>query len=188
MFKILKIVTFFFEAFIRKACGDISFSAKFSQTYNIKLGKNVKIYYGSRLSAAGGVLIIGDNCMIDSNVIISCHGGTIEIGEKSSFNPNCVIYGHGGLKIGKFVRVAAGTVIIPANHGFERKDIPIAEQSITKKGIVIKDDVWIGANCVILDGVMIGTGCVIGAGSIVTKSIPSYSIAVGNPARVIKER
>jgi acetyltransferase-like isoleucine patch superfamily enzyme len=99
-----------------------------------------------------------------------------------------MIYGTGGLKIGNDVRIATHVVITPAGHVFDKKDIPIRLQGVEMKGIVIEDDVWIGANATILDGVIIGRGCVIGAGSVVTKSLPEYSVAVGVPARVIYKR
>jgi acetyltransferase-like isoleucine patch superfamily enzyme len=79
-------------------------------------------------------------------------------------------------------------VIIPANHGFERIDVPMNTQPLTKKGIVIGEDVWIGSGCRILDGVHIGGGSVIGAGSVVTKNIGPYSIALGVPARIVGSR
>ncbi|MCK7515996.1 MAG: acyltransferase [Desulfobacterales bacterium] len=72
--------------------------------------------------------------------------------------------GDGGLTIGNNVRIAAHTVIIPANHVFDDVNIPIRKQGLSKKGIVIEDDVWIGSGVKILDGVVIGKGCVIGAG------------------------
>ena len=86
------------------------------------------------------------------------------------------------------MRIAANTIIIPANHGFKNIDIKICDQSMTKKGIVIKDNIWIGAGVTILDGVTIGEGSIVGAGSVVTKDIPSYSIAAGVPSKVIKKR
>lgn len=58
----------------------------------------------------------------------------------------------------------------------------------TRTGIIIEDDVWIGANSVILPGVTIKKGAVVGAGSVVTKDVPSYAVVCGNPARVIKYR
>lgn len=79
--------------------------------------------------------------------------------------------------------------MIASNHSIERSQNisaqPWDEQRI---GITLGDDVWIGANSVILPGVTIGRGAVIGAGAVVTKDIPEYAIAVGNPARVIKYR
>jgi acetyltransferase-like isoleucine patch superfamily enzyme len=99
-----------------------------------------------------------------------------------------VLYGHGGLRIGNFVRIATHCVLVPANHGFDRLDVPIARQPVQALGITIEDDVWIGANSVVLDGVTIGRGAIIGAGTVVTKDVRPYAICVGNPARVIGDR
>jgi acetyltransferase-like isoleucine patch superfamily enzyme len=120
--------------------------------------------------------------------MILSHGGDIVIGDDCSVNPYSILYGHGGLKIGDKVRIASHTVIIPGNHKFGRVDIPIFRQGVTMKGIVIDDDVWIGANCTILDGVSIGKGAVIGAGSVVTRDVEPFSVVAGVPARVITTR
>ena len=109
------------------------------------------------------------------------------VGNNVSFNRNTVIRGR--FEIGSNVAIAPNCTIIGLNHGFSDLSIPIKKQKCTSKGgCIIENDVWIGANCVILDGVRIGEGSVIGAGSVVTKSIPPYSIAVGNPCRVISSR
>jgi acetyltransferase-like isoleucine patch superfamily enzyme len=155
---------------------------------NISLGDAVVINEFSKVDSRSGKIILGNKVYIDRNVLLSTHGGNIEIGERSSLNPNCCVYGHGGLKIGKFVRIAAGTTIIPSNHGFERVDIPICDQPGESKGILIEDDVWIGTNCTILDGITIGHSSVIGAGSVVTKSVAPYSIMGGCPAKLIRSR
>jgi acetyltransferase-like isoleucine patch superfamily enzyme len=136
----------------------------------------------------GGSILIGSNCVIDHYALISTHGGNIKIGDNFSLGPFSVIYGAGGLLIGNDVLIGAHTIIIPANHSFTRIDIPIDLQGSTMKGVIIMDDVWIGAGCKILDGVTIGKGSVIGAGSVVNKSILEYSIAVGNPVQIIKSR
>ena len=96
------------------------------------------------------------------------------------------MYGIGNLTIGNGVRIATHTVIIPANHNFQRLDTPIYRQGITKKGILINDEVWIGANVSILDGVTIGEHTVIAAGSVVTKSIPDRVVGAGVPCKVVK--
>ena len=88
------------------------------------------------------------------------------------------IFEHGG----------AHTVIIPFNHGFECADVPMNQQPLTKKGIVIADNVWIGASCCILDGVRIGKGAIIGAGAVVTKDLNDYSVAIGVPAVAVRSR
>ena len=84
--------------------------------------------------------------------------------------------------------IGAHTIIVPANHGITRLDVPMGAQPLTKKGIAIAEDVWIGAGCKVLDGVHIGSGAVIGAGSVVTKDIGAYVIAVGVPAKVAGSR
>jgi len=112
----------------------------------------------------------------------------IEIGNEVVIANNCVMGGEGGLKIGNYVMIGNNATIITGNHGYEKHDIPMLRQPIKDKPIKINDDVWIGANVVILPGVTIGQGVIVGAGAIVTKDIEPYSIAVGNPAKVIKKR
>jgi acetyltransferase-like isoleucine patch superfamily enzyme len=84
--------------------------------------------------------------------------------------------------------IGAHTVMIPANHGFARIDVPMNTQPLTREGIDVGEDVWIGAGCQVLDGVRIGKGAVIGAGSVVTRDIDAYAIAVGVPATVVRSR
>jgi acetyltransferase-like isoleucine patch superfamily enzyme len=74
------------------------------------------------------------------------------------------------------------------NHVFSDPDQTIMSQGLETKGIVIEDDCWLGTGVRVMDGVTIGKGCVIGAGAVVTKDIPPYSVAVGVPARVISQR
>jgi acetyltransferase-like isoleucine patch superfamily enzyme len=90
----------------------------------------------------------------------------------------------GEISIGNDVQIGPKTVIWGRDHSFS-KDMLIREQGYIKAPIMIGDDVWIGANCTILKGVVISKGAVIGAGSVVTRNIPEYAIAAGNPARVI---
>ena len=130
---------------------------------------------------------IGDKTNISEFVILDAANGYIKIGKRCTINQFSVLYGHGGLDIGDDVHIATKATIIPANHKIVG-GIPLYEQTQSKKGIIIEDDVWIGANVSILDGITIGTGSVIGAGSVVTKSVPKYAVVVGVPACVIKVR
>ena len=93
----------------------------------------------------------------------------------------------GNITIGNDVQIGPKTVIRGRDHGLS-KDKLIREQPPNKQTITIGNDVWIGANVTIIKGVNIGGGAVIGAGSVVTKDIPNYGIAVGNPAKTIKYR
>lgn len=147
-----------------------------------RVSRRAQFYAGGR-----GRIRIGKRCEIGASAILNCHGGSIELGDDSTVNEGAVLYGHGGLKIGSGVRIAAQTVIIPANHGIARGQ-PVFRQPQTKLGIVIEDDVWIGTGARILDGVTLATGSVVGAGAVVTRSTEPYSINVGVPARKIGER
>jgi len=154
----------------------------------IYLGQNTHIATGVKLDASDGKITIGDNCWVHPGAMLLTYGGFIEIGDNSTINPYVIIYGHGGVKIGCGVRIAAHTVIIPSNHIITRIDRPIYQQGLTKKGIDISNDVWIGTNVTILDGVTIGQGCVIAAGAVVNIDIPPFSIAGGVPVKILKSR
>ena len=156
----------------------------------IIIGRRTHIGAHCRLDAqaGGGSIHIGDRCQLGPSAMLLAHGGAIELGDDCSVNPFCVLYGHGGLKIGNGVRIAAGTVIIPANHNFDEPDVPIHQQGVTAQGIVIEDDVWIGANVTVLDGVRLGHGSVIAAGAVVNHDVQPFSVMGGVPARLLKQR
>ncbi len=161
----------------------------YSVIKNIKYFKTIakKCYFGKNVNIEGNVSF-GNRITFDDNVEVRNLTKTDSyIGDNVSINRNTVVRGF--FRIGNDVAIAPNCTIIGANHNFDKIDVPIKKQgSSNRGGVVIEDNVWIGANCVVLDGVTIGRGCVIGAGSIVTKSIPPYSIAVGNPCKVIKSR
>jgi len=119
---------------------------------------------------------------------ILAYGGEVTLGDRCSVNPYSILYGHGGLAIGNGVLIAAHVVIIPANHNIAL-DSNIRSQGITALGIVIEDDVWIGAGARILDRVHIESGAVVAAGSVVTSGrVPANTIVGGVPAGVIGYR
>lgn len=112
----------------------------------------------------------------------------VQIDKDSSLNEHVFINGYGSVQIGNCVRIGHNTSIISEDHGFDRKDIPIHLQKKKGEPVIIQDDVWIGCNVTVLKGITIGQGAIIGAGSVVTRDIPPYAVAVGNPAQVIKYR
>lgn len=170
-------------------------------TKNIYIGNNTKILRNAELNTtdapyglpyikrnAKGVIIIGKNSKIKNDVSLITYGGKISIGNKTSINPYSIVYGQGGVIIGNNVMIAAHTIIVSSNHVFANLNEPMCNQGLTTKGIVIKDDVWIGAAVKILDGVTVGTGSIIAAGSVVTADVPEYTIVAGVPAKIIKAR
>jgi maltose O-acetyltransferase len=112
------------------------------------------------------------------------YGYNIHSGENVYFNVNCVVLDSMKVTIGNNVLFAPGVHIYTATHPLDAIDRRTIEIS---KPVSIGDDCWIGGNSVICPGVTIGAGCVIGAGSVVTKDIPENSLAVGNPAKVIRK-
>jgi acetyltransferase-like isoleucine patch superfamily enzyme len=114
-------------------------------------------------------------------------GEGIIIGNETYIGPRCNLGAAAFLRIGERCQIGAGVNFIAENHEFSGKD-EIFNQGVTRKGITLGNDCWIGNNVIVLDGVNIGDGVVIGAGAVVTKDIPSFSVAVGNPARIIKTR
>lgn len=137
-------------------------------------------------------IIIGPESFIDSFVKVKAAGGEgdIIIGRRTFINSGCVLYIGNGITIGNNVSIAANCVLAPTNHNFRNPHRPHQEQGFlpSKGGIVIDDDVWLGAGVVVLDGARIGKGAVVGAMSLVRGEIPPFGIFVGNPIREIGTR
>ncbi|MEL7250862.1 MAG: acyltransferase [Bacteroidota bacterium] len=114
-------------------------------------------------------------------------GSQIEIGDYSGIGMYCKVPSN--IKIGNYVMMGPHVTIHNSKHNFERTDIPMIKQGATTLGqSTIEDDVWIGSHAIILPGVDIKEGTIVGAGSVVTKTFPPYSIIAGNPARLIRSR
>jgi len=134
------------------------------------------------LSDLGG---IGKNLEIKYPV---CFEGkkNIFIGDDVSINAFVHIWGNGGVNIGNRVMIATHSIITSLTHDYTK--INMRYESAISKPVIIEDDAWIGSGVVIMPGIKIGKASVIGAGSVVTKDIPAYSIAFGVPAKVVKYR
>lgn len=135
-------------------------------------------------------IYIGQNAYIGRNTILSCKGGSIFLEDYCNISANCSLLSETEIRLGKYCFLAGHCYLVAGgNHSFDQITKPIMFQpSYTKGGIKILEDVWLGAGVIVLDGVTIGKGCVVGAGAVVTQKLPDYSIAVGIPARVIKDR
>lgn len=139
-------------------------------------------------SSRGTRIVIEDGAVIDSFVKIKPAGGigNVRIGRDSVVNSGCVLYTGNGIDIGENVLVAANCVFAPANHEYRDPTRPIRQQGFmpSRGGIVVEDDVWIGAGVILLDGAHIGKGAVIGAGAVVSGRVPAFSLSVGSPISV----
>ncbi|MBG1243548.1 acyltransferase [Nostoc sp. NZL] len=165
---------------------------EFISTDSIEIGNGVYIFKGVRIDGRGhenNRIHLKNGVVIERNTVIGALNNTcIDIGQDTFIGPSVCISGPGDIKIGKHCLIAAHTGVYANNHNFTDPTEPIKYQGITCKGIVIEDDCWLGHGVKVLDGVTIGRSSVIGAGAVVTKDIPPFSVAVGIPARVIKSR
>ena len=164
-------------------------------SYLIKAGKNLILEDNVYINAlsCNGISIkdnvsVARNCTFICTGVVSKKGKGISIGNNTGINAGTYLSGQGGIEIGDDVIIGPGVKIFSENHNFSDPKIIIKDQGVTRSGVVIKNNCWIGANVTILDGVTVEDGCVIAAGSIVTKSVPSYSVVAGVPAKVLKNR
>jgi len=143
-------------------------------------------------SVRGTRIVIGEGSVVDSFVKIKPAGGTgdITIGTQCFINSGCVFYTGNGISMGNHVLVAANCTFAPTNHAFVDRSKLIQQQGFqpSRGGIIIEDDVWIGANCVILDGAVLREGCVIAAGTVVRSEVGPYAIVGDAPLRVLGNR
>lgn len=152
------------------------------------LAPSIDVSPFTELSVRGGKLRLEDKTLIQRGVIIRTYGANVRIGRNCTIGPYAIIYGGGPVYIGDAVRIGPHCVIVGGNHIYTDPETPIYQQGMRCVGIKISDDVWLGAGVKILDGVSVGKGAVVAAGSVVTKSVNSFAIMAGVPARVIGYR
>lgn len=144
-----------------------------------KIGQRLRAWSASKFIAH-----CGQNVNIENGATIT---SLTAIGNNSGIGINARL--HGEVTIGDNVMMGPDCIIYTSNHAFDRTDIPMNQQGFSSaKKVIIGNDVWIGGRVIILPGVKIGNGAIIGAGAVVTKDVPPYSIVGGNPAKILKYR
>jgi len=171
----------------------IEHGVRLRHTRNITLGDGVYLDYGTYLHATPGGITIGDNTFVMHGAILHVYNfrdlphAFIHIGANCIVGEGTVIRGQGGVTIGDAVLIAPDVQILAVEHTFGLPDVPVMHQGLKARGVTIEDGAWLGAGCIILDGVTVGAGAVIGAGAVVTKDVPPHSVALGVPARVVRD-
>lgn len=193
-FKALKLMNWF-AAQCRKVVYNQAFGTQFKYfgkactleiSGQVHIGKNV--YIGDQVSLIvepGATLSIADNSFIGESCYIKCFGGTVSIGHDVSINSKSFINGCGGVSIGDNTRIGTQSIIIASNHKFGEPDL-LVKDAITKQGVMLGENIWLGARVTVLDGVVIPNDSVIGACSLVSKPLPESGVYVGIPAKKIK--
>ncbi|MBE9177118.1 acyltransferase [Oculatella sp. LEGE 06141] len=169
---------------------DIAPGVELIQAKGIEMGNNIRLHRDVRIMSLGqnSTIRLKNLAHLDRGVDIRTHhSGEIEVGENSYIGPYTCLSGD-LIKVGNNCMVASHAGLYANNHNFDDPDRLICQQGSSYKGIVIEDDCWLGSGVRVLDGVTIGRGSVVGAGAVVTRDIPPYSIAVGVPAKVVSQR
>ncbi|MDB4151152.1 hypothetical protein N9740_06605 [Pseudomonadales bacterium] len=169
---------------------------KFSHLANLKLGRGVE--FGTfcqidALSSSHGIILgrgakVGHYTIIKVSGTLSDLGTGIVFGENVAIGDFCHIGGAGGVSIGSNTITGAYVSIHPENHNYSDLSIPIRLQGVSRQGISIGEDCWIGAKATFLDGSSIGNGCIVAAGAVVNKNFDNNVILAGVPAKVVGHR
>lgn len=166
---------------------------------NLNIEKPLEVKVGSQVllerdvciscKGEGGKINLDNLVSVDRGVDLKVHQqGEILIGKSTYIGPYTCISCYGKLKIGRDCLIASHSSIYAHNHSFGNPTQKIANQGFDCQGITIEDDCWLGSGVRVVDGVTIGRGSIIGAGAVVSRDIPPYSVAVGVPAKVISRR
>lgn len=159
---------------------------------HIRLGHGVYLDQGVYLHATPGGIEIGAGTIVMHGAILHVYNfrnlprAGIRIGRDCLIGEYSVIRGQGGVQIGDRVYTSPFSQIIAVNHVFDDPTRSFVEQGITAEGIIIEDDVWIGAGAIVTDGVHIGKGAVVAAGAVVTRDVPPHTVVAGVPAKPVR--
>lgn len=155
------------------------FAKKLPQSNHLLIAKKIRYFFAKLI-----ISDIGHNVNIEKGASFNSR---VTIDDFSGIGVNCEM--NGPVKIGKYVNMGPEVVIYTQNHSSNDINIPMQNQGYDDiEAVVIGDDVWLGRRVIILPGVKIGEGSIIGAGAVVAKDIPAFSVAVGNPVKIVRSR
>lgn len=162
----------------------------------IRLGSSVVISEGCVLDGRHEIseksIVLGNNVIMSNGVMLSCKNGTISIGDDTGLNAQTIVQSTNDcpVRIGKDCILGQRCLVIGGgSYNMDRLDIPIRLQGIRDDGgIILEDNVWLGANVTVLGGVTMGSGSVAAAASVLTRSVDANSVNMGVPARMVRAR
>ncbi|PID56174.1 acetyltransferase [candidate division KSB3 bacterium] len=159
--------------------------------HKIKIGSHVMIDDQCVLDAKGcesAEFVLGNNVIVSRGCVLSAKSGRLLIGDNVNFGAHCLLYSGKEIRIGHDTLFAAQCYIGGSMYHLDEPDVPPIQQGSYARGVSIGSGCWLGAGAKVLDGVEIGDGVIMGAGAIANKTLEAFTIAVGIPAKVIKQR
>jgi len=160
---------------------------------HVRLGRGSYLDEGAYLHACPGGISIGARSLVMHHAELHVYNfrglprAGITVGADSLIGEFSVLRGQGGITVGDRVYLAPMVQLLAVDHVYDDPGRPFTEQGITAEGIVVEDDVWIGAGAVVTDGVRIGRGAVVAAGAVVTADVAPLTVVGGVPARLLKD-
>jgi acetyltransferase-like isoleucine patch superfamily enzyme len=157
----------------------------------IRLGDGVTVDDLVVLDAKGETnrgIDVGRGVFLGRGTILSCKDGDIAIGDHGNFGFHCEVFSGSSVVVGRHGLFAAQAYLVGGGHEFEASGVAVVDQPRTSRGIVLGDNVWLGAGVKVLDGVRVGSDVVVGANAVVNADLPDGAIAAGVPARVLRSR
>lgn len=189
---------FFCKLFLRKSNGLVLIGkgVKIRQMRMVSVGRNFKAEDFCEIQGLsdhgvsfGDNVTVGRMAMIRPSGYYSVDvGHGLSVGNNSAIGAYSYIGASGRISIGSNVMLGPRVTMSSENHVFQDRTKTIKEQGVTRRGIIIEDDCWIGSGVTLIDGITVGTGSVVAAGAVVTKDVPPFTVVGGIPAKVIKER
>lgn len=183
--------------FVLKWASAIFMHVLYRKLSGLSVGTGTDVYAWRIRSVPGCYLSIGEQSLVRSQIALECAGASLLIGDRTFVGRGLISVAE-RVEIGSDVMISWGVTIADHNsHSlrFSERMQDVANwmqgrkdwASVKKKGVTIHDKAWIGFNVIVLKGVTIGEGAIIGAGSLVTRDVPAWTVVAGNPARVIRE-
>lgn len=132
---------------------------------------------------------LGDGIYLGHYAILKgYHASDLRVGDGTWIGQHCFLHAAGGLTIGRNVGIGPAVRVLTSTHREAGRDVPILHAPLAFAPVTIEDDADLGVGAIVLPGVTVGRGAQVGAGAVVTKDVPAYSVVAGNPARVLRER
>lgn len=159
--------------------------------HKVRLGDAVTVDDLVVLDAKGRAnrgIDVGRGAFLGRGSVLSCKDGDIALGDHANLGFHCEVFSGSSVVVGAHALFAAQVYLVGGGHEFEARDLAVIDQPRTSRGIVLGDNVWLGAGAKVLDGIRIGSHVVVGANAVVTADLPQGAIAAGVPARVLRLR